>query len=90
MFSGIDGVNGLGAPSRTSERPIATLMRGIRGKGYDESEIVHGISGVGVKYQEHTRFRLITVWQFAAKWVMQFWQKIILFHQYEVLMTSEL
>ncbi|EEX40373.1 hypothetical protein VFA_002911 [Vibrio furnissii CIP 102972] len=45
---------------------------------------------MGVKYQEHTRFRLITVWQFAAKWVMQFWQKIILFHQYEVLMTSEL
>ncbi|ENU5813558.1 hypothetical protein ACE34P_001106 [Vibrio fluvialis] len=46
--------------------------------------------GVGVKYQEHTRFRLITFWQFAAKWVMQSWQKRILFHQNKVMMKSVL
>ncbi|EPT8450319.1 hypothetical protein ACVS4I_001103 [Vibrio fluvialis] len=40
-------------------------MKGLK------SETVYGISGMGVKYQEHTRFRLITFWQFAAKWVMQ-------------------
>ncbi|EPP23718.1 hypothetical protein L911_2765 [Vibrio fluvialis I21563] len=45
---------------------------------------------MGVKYQEHTRFRLITFWQFAAKWVMQSWQKIILFHQNKVMMKSVL